>query len=108
MAFILVVIAAIANACMDRVETTIHFNASVFRDLNPKFFSKVDSAGAKRLPFTNYPINFWHICKSVMICSLLAIPFVHNTLFHPLIDYVIFGLLYNITFELFYSKILRK
>ena len=107
MAFILIILAAIVNACMDRVETFIHFNDSVFHKLNPKFFSKMDSSEAAKRVF-NYKIDFWHISKSVMICSLLAIPFVHNTLFHPLIDYVIFGLLYNITFELFYSKILRK
>ena len=107
MAFILIVIAAIANACMDRVETFIHFNDSVFRKLNPRFYSKMDSSEHAR-KVLNYKIDFWHLCKSIMICSLLAIPFVHNTLFHPLIDYVIFGLLYNITFELFYSKILRK
>jgi len=108
MAFILIILAAIANACMDRVETTIHFNNSVFSNLKASWWCKEQSWQTKYIPFTHYKPDFWHLCKSVMICSLLAIPFVHNTLFHPLIDYVIFGLLYNITFELFYSKILRK
>lgn len=108
MIFVLIILAAILNACMDRVETFIHFNDSVFYKLNPRFYSKMDSADAWRLPFTQYPVNFWHLCKSGMLCCLLATPFCYNILIQPIVDYVIFGITYNVVFEQFYSRILKK
>lgn len=52
--------------------------------------------------------DFWHLCKSGMICSLLAIPFVYQEVFNPIVDYIFLGVLYNVTFEQFYAKILRR
>jgi hypothetical protein len=107
MIFALIILAAILNACMDRVETFIHFNDSVFYKLNPKFYSKMDSSEhARRI--LNYKIDFWHLCKSGMLCCLLATPFCYNILIQPIVDYVIFGITYNIVFEQFYSRILKK
>lgn len=108
MVFLFIILAAIASACADRVETTIHFNASIFSHLNPKWWSKVGAADIKKIPFTNYPPNFWHLCKSTMICSLLATPFFYHILIHPIVDYVIFGVVYNVVFEQFYSHILKS
>ena len=104
---ILVVMAAFFSACADRVETPIHFNDSVFHNLKPRFYSKVDSSGANRIPFTNYPFNFWHICKSGMICSLLATSIFYSIMINRLVDYLCLGLIYNIVFEQFYSHILK-
>ncbi len=107
MIFLLIILAAIFNACMDRVETFIHFNDSVFCKLNPKFYSKMDSSNyAYRI--INYKVDFWHLCKSAMLFCLLATPFFYDIIFIPILDYIIFGILYNVVFEQFYSRILKK
>lgn len=104
---ILIILAAFFNACMDRVETFIHFNDSIFYKLNPKFYSKMESS-EYAYKIINYKVDFWHLCKSGMICCLLATPFFYNTIFIPVIDFIIFGIIYNVVFENFYSRILRK
>lgn len=109
MILILVILAAIFNACMDRVETIIAFNDSVFYGLNPFWWCKAKSANVvKKIPLTNYKPDFWHLCKSAMICSLLALPFFYKEFLCEAADYIILGLLYNAVFEQFYSKILRR
>ncbi len=109
MSALLVILAAIFNACMDRIETIISFNDSVFSKYNPLWWSKAQSADVvNKVPFTNYKPDFWHLCKSGMICSLLAIPFVYQEVFNPIVDYIFLGVLYNVTFEQFYAKILRR
>lgn len=52
--------------------------------------------------------DFWHLCKSAMICLLLAVPFVYTEVFNPIVDYILLGILYNVTFEQFYSRILKR
>lgn len=109
MSVLLVILAAIFNACMDRVETVISFNNSVFSTLNPLWWSKANSADVvKKIPFTQYKPDFWHLCKSAMICLLLAVPFFYKPIIGGFIDYVLLGILYNVVFEQFYSKILKK
>lgn len=109
MAIILVIIAAIFNAIMDRVETTIAFNDSVFYKLNPLWWCKAQSADVvKKIPFTNYKIDCWHLSKSAMICSFLAIPFFYKPIIGGFVDYVMLGILYNVVFEQLYSRVLRK
>jgi hypothetical protein len=109
MAVILVIFAALFNAIMDRVETTISFNDSVFNKLNPLWWCKAQSADVvKKIPFTAYKPDCWHLSKSAMICLLLAIPFFYKPIIGGFIDYVLLGILYNIVFEQFYSKILKK
>lgn len=109
MSAILVILAAIFNSCMDRVETVISFNDSIFSKYNPLWWSKAQSADVvKKIPFTGYKPDFWHLCKSAMICLLLALPFVYTEVFNPIVDYILLGILYNVTFEQFYSKILRR
>lgn len=47
MSAILVILAAIFNSCMDRVETVISFNDSIFSKYNPLWWSKAQSADNK-------------------------------------------------------------
>lgn len=109
MAVALVIIAAFFNAIMDRVETTISFNDSVFNKLNPLWWCKDQSANVvKRIPFTNYRPDCWHLNKSAMICAFLAIPFFYKPIIGGFVDYVMLGILYNVVFEQLYSRVLRK
>lgn len=102
---LLVILAAILNAVMDRLENETFF-ASVFKNTNEKFWYKRESwKYAKRI--FNYKIDGWHLSKSLMIiCLCLAIVF-YNPVF-GLIDFVLFGLLWNLTFNLFYNRIIKN
>lgn len=57
------------NWIMDSIEDKTHFDESPFKSKNPKFWLKSAAWQAKRLPFTKYPWNAWHIAKSGMIFS---------------------------------------
>jgi hypothetical protein len=100
-----IILAAIFNACMDRVENE-NFYTSVFKKLNKNFWYKRESWETAYKIF-GYKFDFWHLSKSAMVISLcLAI-----ALYVPIlgtIDFVIFGLLWNLTFNLFYNKILKR
>lgn len=107
-AFVFIIVAAILNACMDRVETKISFNDSIFWRKDPHFYCKPISAGkVKFIPMTRYRPDFWHLCKSGVICCLLAVPFFYTIIVYPFLDYILMGLVYNVVFEQFYSKILK-
>lgn len=67
----------------------------------------------------NKPVQFcdaWHFLKSLMIFCLIALPFFYEGMFHMFgnkpwniaIDYMILGLVWNLTFNLFYNKLLIR
>lgn len=96
--------AALLNAFMDRVETKISFNASVFNGFDPEFFCKEIAAHAVDfIPGTKYRPDAWHLAKSSMICFLsgalaLAGPF---RKWH--FNFLLFGVLWNLVFNSFYG-----
>lgn len=65
--YLCVALAAICNAVMDKVETEISFNSSIFSKYNPLYWSKVASWRNIRLKGTKYPWNAWHNFKSGMV-----------------------------------------
>lgn len=101
---ILLIAAAIFKAVADTVDH--HFDTSIFRRMEPKFWDRdISSNHAKNI--FNYKIDAWHISQSVMIgCMIAAI-----TLHHPKLSWwmeiIIGGCIWNLTFNLFYNKILR-
>lgn len=101
---LLIALASFLNAVMDRLENTPNFNESVFRNWDRGFWCKVDSA--KRATVVGYRLDGWHLAKSLMIISLcLAV-----VLYEPLIgfwDIALYGVLWCLLFELFYSYILK-
>lgn len=112
---ILVILAAILFACMDRVSSPGEFGNSIFKHLNIKFYSKADSTDARRIPFTDYPLNFWHLCKSAAIGCLLGLIFtssyllfIENFWVRNSTEYVILGTLFIQTFNLFYNHVLKS
>ena len=101
---ILIIIAAILNAFMDIIENE-NFRNSIFHEYNPLFWYKRESWKSAKKYF-GWKFDAWHIAKSLMLASLiLAIIFYKSIL--GLYDIFIFGLVWNLTFNIFYNKIFR-
>src|SRR5947209_5469427 len=50
-----------------------HFDTSVFKKLNPRFWNPAVSANyAKFLPFTKFRWDAWHIANTIMIWSFIG------------------------------------
>jgi len=121
--YIFIALAAVCNAFMDKIENSIQFNNSIFRNLNPEFWCKTISAhSTKFIPFTKYRPDAWHIAKSWMIVFFISSipfysPFIENFLQPFTNDSVIVGktvfiilggVLYNLTFNLFYNNVFKS
>jgi hypothetical protein len=102
MTFILVAAAAMFNAAMDRLENE-NFSSSIFKNLDPKFWYKRESwKYAKKIG--GYKLDAWHLAKSCMIvCLLLAIVLFKG----HWAWFISYGLLWNITFTIFYHEIFK-
>jgi len=99
---ILLFLAAFFNAVMDKTETVISFYSSRFKKLNPKFWCKPISANKDFAPYTKYRVDAWHLSKSLMIiCLCVAIS-------DNIWQFLIYGFIWNLTFNLMYNKALKK
>lgn len=108
-------LAAICNAVMDTL--VHHYYVSVFRKMkNSSFWNPEKSwLHAIYLPHTKYKLDAWHLFKSGMIVmiTLSIITFDKYIIwfnawwFYSFI-LIIYGTIWNLTFNLFYNKILRK
>lgn len=120
LSIIFIILAAICNAFMDKVETEIQFKTSRFKKLNKEFWCKPISADSLAfIDGTKYRADAWHIAKSIMIVFLinaivfytpLAGPFLQPFIkFHFLagaaIEVLFLGIIWNVVFDLFYHKI---
>ena len=105
--YIFISLAAICSALMDKAENSIQFQKSVFRKFKPDFWCKTISAHAiKFIPFTKYRPDAWHLAKSAMIIFwCLASIFYHS--FIPVIDFIVMGVVYNATFNIFYNRLFK-
>ena len=105
---ILVALAAIFNAVMDKTKDTIQYKTSVFYKWgwNPNFFNDEQYDKWQGYLVGKYKPNAWHLSKSRMVMCLLAIPFVYKPFLGP-IDYLIFGYEWIVVFNLFYDKIFK-
>lgn len=103
-------LAGVLNAFMDTIDEG-HFQYSIFRNLNPKFWYRWESwKWAKHI--ANYPLDAWHLAKSLMwTCVSLGAVSYHKAgpifPFWPL-DFVIIGILIMLTFNVFYNHIFKK
>lgn len=100
-----IILAAICSACMDRVENE-NFYTSVFKSLNEKFWYKRESWKYAYKIF-GYKFDFWHLSKSAMIVSLVFAIILYVPVL-GIVDFVLFGLIWNLTFNLFYYRILKS
>ena len=100
-------LAALFNSIMDTLEEG-HFGKSVFRNLNPKFWYKYESWKYAKKIF-GYPVDAWHISKSLMIICLAAATAPSVTIFpHYWLNFAALGVLWNLVFNVFYNHILKK
>lgn len=102
------ILAGICKAVSDTI--THHFDTSVFRRKDRKFWDpNISWKYAKTLKFTSYKVDAWHLANSGMIISwCFALAFYDNQLnINPFIVVIIAGIIFNLSFNLFYNKILR-
>jgi hypothetical protein len=118
---ILIILAAICNGVMDNI--THHWSTSKLNKYNEKFWNPELSWKNKYIdndPKKGYKKLFWkiekpvaltdawHLFKSLMIIFVCLAIVLYTPLIIFYIDFVILGILWNIIFNLFYDKILKK
>jgi len=103
-------LAAVFNAFMDRISEG-RFQKSIFKNLNPKFWYAWESWKYAKKIF-NYPLDAWHLAKSLMwtSVSLGAIVYYKTGPIFPYwpLDFVTIGLVIMLTFNTFYNHIFKK
>jgi len=105
---LLIILAAICKAIADTLYH--HYDTSVFANLNPKWWNPVVSCNyVKFLPFTKYRPDAWHLANSIMIIAFIAsvvlyLPILNRKVF----DFTLYGLAFNLVFNLNYNHILLK
>lgn len=85
-----------------------HFDTSVFKKMDRRFWDpNISWDYVNFLPGTKYRLDGWHIANTGMIvCFCFAIVLHHNVLPWGW-EFLISGAVYNLSFNLFYNKILR-
>ncbi len=106
MSYVLIALAAILNALMDIVENE-NFRTSIFRNLNEKFWYKRESWKHARKIF-GWKFDAWHVAKSGMIVCMALAVVLYTGVFPWWVDFLIFGAIWVVSFNLFYNKIFRK
>lgn len=96
------VLAAISNACMDVLWS--RFDRSVFKNKDPKWWNPNISWKYQPL-YLGYRVDAWHLAKTGMIGFITLAMTMHIPIFGYW-DLLLIGVLWNGTFELFYSLIL--
>jgi len=98
---ILILLAAIFKAVADTVAH--HYDTSIFRWND--FYNPLKQG--KKIPFTKYPLDGWHLANSLMIVSFICAWAFHKPILKWYYEIPIAGVAFNLTFNLFYNKILR-
>lgn len=88
---------------------THHFDTSVFKCKDRRWWDPAISwQHVGLLRFTKYRPDAWHLANSGMIICFIACAVLHRPLYLWWIELAIGGTLYNVAFNLFYNKILRR
>lgn len=105
-------LAGFCNSVMDVLDD--HFHDSVFSGLNERFWNKAVSwknhIGKNWLLQTVF-IGFtdaWHAFKTAMIISITAAVVFYRPIVSGALDGLLLYLAFTITFEFFYTIVLRK
>jgi hypothetical protein len=97
----MITVAAICTAVMD----TLAFHRSVSIWQKSGSFWTVDQ---HRIMVFKYPVNAWHISKSLMLLCLFSIWPFYKVVIHPVADILIGGFWFIQVFNLFFNHILKK
>ena len=106
-ASILVFIAAALNACMDRTTEPVHFNLSIFKNKDKKFWLRSESWQYGKMIF-KYRVDFWHLAKSAMIICMVCAMVFYKAWLPYYLDIIVLGAVWNLSFNLFYNRILKR
>ncbi len=101
-----ITLSAICNAICDNIKD--HWYKSIFNRYNPKFWNPAVSWIIKPIRYTGYKLDSWHIFKSGMIIFLCFGIVFYKPIFNWYFDIIILSTLWNLTFDIFYSKLLNK
>ena len=99
LSLILIAFASMCNACMD----TLSFHRSVSIWKNSGWFWSVDQ---HRVKVIGYPVNAWHLLKSLMIVLMVIGAIIYEPVVNPYVDFVLFGVVWNLFFNILFNKIL--
>lgn len=116
---VFLILAAVLNAMMDKLDTYISFDASIFCKWDEKFWCKPVSAHTVGfIKGTKYRPDGWHLCKSAMIVCLAACA---ACLFGfgatacdsfqwwmPAILFLFYGAIWNLAFNTAYKLFTKK
>jgi len=106
---LLLILAAFFNAVMDAVENE-NVHTSIFKNWDPRFWHKRESWKYVRKIF-GYRPDAWHLSKSLMIiCMCLAMIFFDFSIKKwqdVLLYLVLAGIVWNVSFNIFYHKIFK-
>lgn len=101
-------IAAILNAVMDTLVD--HFETSVFRKLNPKFWDALNTWKYDN-KILGYPVTAWHLCKSGMLICLFSVMVINLYIedgFVWWVNFPLYGIIWVINFNFFYRALNNK
>ena len=105
--YIFFVLAAAFKAVADTLEH--HFETSVFKKLNLKWWNPDKSGDAvKLLKHTKYRLDAWHLSNSLMIVFFVCAGIFHKNTLPWYLDIPVIGTGFNIVFNTLYNKILRR
>ena len=100
-----IAIAAACNAVMDRTENAPAFNKSVFNHFDVKFWLK-EVSWQYAPKFFGWRYDCWHVAKSLMVVFCVLSIIIYSPILGGVFDFLLFGIVWNLTFNLFYNKIL--
>lgn len=105
---ILLLFASFFKAVADTLQH--HFETSVFKKKDPRFWNPNESWKHTRfIPLTKYRADAWHLANSAMIVSFISFGVFYTPLkYEWWTEIAAAGILFNLLFGLFYSKLLRK
>ena len=104
---IAILLVAIFKACADTM--THHYNTSVFKHLDFRFWNAEESYKyAKMIPYTKYRWDGWHIANSLWIITVVVGMHFHTTLLVWYLEIPLYGVIFTLTFNAFYNKVLRR
>lgn len=89
------ILAAICKAIADTIAH--HYDTSIFEGID--FFDP--AIQGKKIPFTNYPFDGWHVANSLMIVFFVL------AVFGFTLKALVAGVFFILFFNLFYNKVLR-
>jgi hypothetical protein len=120
MSILFITLAAICNAVMDK--SMFHFHKSIFPKVvwwdgvnswRNKYRMGNDRYGRRKILNTNinYPVQLtdaFHFFKMLSIVFICLSIVTYSTVFNTLLDVILYGTIWNVTFSLFFDRILVK